>query len=71
MLLDGGEQGEPPVTHRGSQLIVVVRGLVQVDVDGDAPVLRAGDSLLATSAPVERWRNLRPDPAAFSWVLRD
>ena len=71
VLLDGGEQGEPPVTHRGSQLIVVVRGLVQVDVDGDAPVLRAGDSLLATSAPVERWRNLRPDPAAFSWVLRD
>jgi hypothetical protein len=34
-------------------------------------VLRAGDSLIATTAPITRWRNLRPEPAAFYWVLRD
>lgn len=71
VLLDGDEQGEPPVEHHGSELVVVVRGLVQVDVDDDAPVLRAGDSLLTTSTSVARWRNLRPDSAAFYWVLRD
>lgn len=71
VLLEGAEVGEPPVDHRGSQLVVVVRGLVQVETDDDAPVLRAGDSLLTTSPPISRWRNLRQEPAAFYWVLRD
>ena len=69
--LDGDEEGAPPIPHHGAQLIAVVRGLVQVDAGDDAPVLRAGDSLLVTTAVVSRWRNLRPEPAAFYWVLRD
>jgi transcriptional regulator with XRE-family HTH domain len=71
VLLEGSEAGEPPVGHQGTSLVAVARGLVQVETGDDTPVLRAGDSLLATTAPIRGWRNLRPDPAAFYWILRD
>jgi transcriptional regulator with XRE-family HTH domain len=71
VLLDGADQGEPPIAHHGTELVAVVRGLVQVVAGTDTPVLRAGDSLIATTASITGWRNLRPDPAAFYWVLRD
>lgn len=69
--LDGSESGEPPFTHKGTELIALASGLVQVDIGDDTPVLRAGDSLLATTVPLSGWRNLRPDPASFYWILRD
>ncbi len=69
--LEGGETGTPPITHRGIELVAVVRGLVQVEAGDDTPVLRAGDSLLASTASVRAWRNLRPDSAAFYWIVRD
>jgi transcriptional regulator with XRE-family HTH domain len=71
VMLEGDEAGDPPVSHGGVELVAVVRGLVQVVAGADTPVLRAGDSLIATTASVTGWRNLRPDPAAFYWVLRD
>jgi transcriptional regulator with XRE-family HTH domain len=71
VLLDGNDQGDPPVEHQGTSLVAVARGLVQVETGDDTPVLRAGDSLLATTSPITGWRNLRPDPAAFYWILRD
>lgn len=61
----------PPLVHDGVELVAVLRGLVQVDTGEDAPVLRAGDTALLTTARVRSWRNLRPDPAAFYWILRD
>jgi len=69
--LDGNDHGVPPSLHNGIQLVAVARGLVQVEAGDDTPVLRAGDSLLATTASITGWRNLRPDPAAFYWILRD
>ncbi len=69
--LDGNDRGEPPTMHNGIQLVAVARGLVQVEAGDDTPVLRAGDSLLATTSSITGWRNLRPDPAAFYWILRD
>lgn len=69
--LDGNVRGGPPFTHKGTELVAVASGLVQVDVGDDTPVLRAGDSLLATSAPLSGWRNLRGESAAFYWIVRD
>ncbi|MEX2627789.1 MAG: helix-turn-helix domain-containing protein [Ilumatobacteraceae bacterium] len=69
--LDANDQGEPPIAHQGIELVAVARGLVQVETEDDTPVLRAGDSMLTTTASITRWRNLRPDPAAFYWILRD
>jgi transcriptional regulator with XRE-family HTH domain len=69
--LDPGERSEPPAVHKGSELIVVAAGLIQVDLGDETPVLRAGDAVRATTAEVRRWRNLLASPARFFWILRD
>ncbi len=46
--------GQPHVKHKGQEVIAVHRGLVQVTVGSDTPVLRAGDSVLATRDAVQR-----------------
>lgn len=69
--LQGGQVGAPPVTHDGVQLLAVTRGLVQVEIGDDTPVLRSGDTIVAGAEPIRSWRNLRREPAAFYWALRD
>lgn len=71
VMLDGNEHGGPPFAHKGTELVAIASGLVQVDVGADTPVLRAGDSLIATTAPLGGWRNLRTEPASFYWIVRD
>lgn len=69
--LPAGEAGTPPMVHKGAELLVVAAGLVQVDLGTAAPVMRAGDAVLATRVAVESWRNLAGTPARLFWVLRD
>jgi transcriptional regulator with XRE-family HTH domain len=69
--LPAGEGGAPPRVHKGVELLVVASGLVQVDLGPAAPVMRAGDAVLATRVAVEGWRNLAGEPARLFWVLRD
>lgn len=69
--LEPGEEGTAPFSHAGVELVAVLRGVVQVQVGDDRPVLRAGDSLLTRSDGVAGWKNLRPEQAALYWVLRD
>jgi transcriptional regulator with XRE-family HTH domain len=71
VLLGPGERGEPPTLHKGAELVVVATGLVQIDLGDEAPVVRAGDAVLATRVPVRGWRNLVAQPARLFWVLRD
>ncbi len=69
--LKPGEAGAPDKLHKDIELVLVASGLVQVTVGDDTPVMRAGDVLLATRAPVMGWRNLVNEPALLFWVLRD
>lgn len=69
--LGPGEAGEPPVVHKGSELVVVAQGLVVVDLGDETPVVRPGDAVLATKIPVLGWRNLLAEPARLYWILRD
>jgi transcriptional regulator with XRE-family HTH domain len=69
--LSAGQSGTPPMTHKGSELLVVASGLVQVELGEAAPVMRAGDALLVTRVAIEGWRNLAGEPARLFWVLRD
>lgn len=66
-----GEAGAPPVAHRGTEMVLVAAGLVQVRVADDSPVMRAGDAVVATGATIAGWRNLTMEPARLFWVLRD
>jgi transcriptional regulator with XRE-family HTH domain len=66
-----GEKGMPPVTHKGTELALVARGLVLVDLGDASPAMRAGDAILATRVPILSWSNLSPEPSVLFWILRD
>jgi transcriptional regulator with XRE-family HTH domain len=65
------QSGTPHVTHKGTELIAVANGLVQVVLQTGRPVLRQGEALLVEAAVIERWRNLGRSEAMLFWVLRD
>lgn len=69
--LAGGVTRSPGIEHHGVEVIAAVRGLVQIDLGEDHPVLRAGDALVLETASVRSWRNLRREPAQFFRILRD
>jgi transcriptional regulator with XRE-family HTH domain len=69
--LAAGELGTPPVRHKGTELVLVARGLVLVDLGSSSPAVRAGDAILATTTPILSWRNLAPDSSVLFWILRD
>lgn len=71
VVLGPGESGAPPTTHKGSEVVVVGDGLVQLDLGDETPVMRAGDAVLVTGVAVVAWRNLLGRPARFFWILRD
>ena len=69
--LGPGDEGSPPIAHKGAEMVLVSSGLVQVKVGCDTPVMRAGDAILATDVAVTAWRNLTREPARLFWLIRD
>ena len=65
------ERKTPPVRHKGTELVLVARGLVLVDLGSSSPPVRAGDAILAPRAPIISWHNLSPEPSVLFWILRD
>jgi transcriptional regulator with XRE-family HTH domain len=65
------EEGAPPFSHKGPELVLVASGLVLIDLGDTTPVVRAGDALMVRSAPLLRWTNLGPGTAQLFWVLTD
>ncbi len=62
---------EAPFTHKGAELVGVVSGLVQVMLGSGRPVLRRGETLLASRRRIDAWRNVGESEAQCLWVLRD
>jgi transcriptional regulator with XRE-family HTH domain len=62
---------EAPFAHKGTELVGVVSGLVQVLLGSGRPVLRRGETLLAARRGVDAWRNVGESDAQCLWVLRD
>ncbi len=62
---------EAPFTHKGTELVGVVSGLVQVLLGSGRPVLRRGETLLASRRGIDAWRNVGDNDAQCLWVLRD
>jgi transcriptional regulator with XRE-family HTH domain len=62
---------EAPFPHKGTELVGVVTGLVQVQVGSGRPVLRRGETLLASRRGIDAWRNVGENDAQCLWVLRD
>ena len=62
---------EAPFAHKGAELVGVVSGLVQVLLTSGRPVLRRGETLLASRRGIDGWRNMGEGDAQCLWVLRD
>lgn len=65
------QSGAPHMAHKGTELVAVANGLVQVVLATGRPVLRRGEAVLVEAAAIERWRNLGPSEALLFWILRD
>ena len=65
------EGGSPHLPHKGSELVAVANGLVQIVLATGRPVLRRGEVLLVEATTIESWRNLGPSEATLFWILRD
>ena len=63
------EEGKPASTRRGSGVVAVARGLVQIQVAGLTPAVRHGEVLVADAERVERWRNLGQSEALLFWIV--
>jgi transcriptional regulator with XRE-family HTH domain len=62
---------EAPFTHKGTELVAVVTGLIQVLLTSGRPVLRRGETLLASRRGIDGWRNVGETDAQCLWILRD
>jgi transcriptional regulator with XRE-family HTH domain len=62
---------EAPFAHKGAELVGVVSGLVQVLLSSGRPILRRGETLLASRRGIDGWRNMGEGDAQCLWVLRD
>ena len=69
--LPARQSGTPHVAHKGTELVAVANGLVQVVLATGRPVLRRGETILIEAAVIERWRNLGPSEAMLFWIVRD
>jgi transcriptional regulator with XRE-family HTH domain len=63
--------GQPHIAHKGTELVAVASGLVQVLLQTGRPVLRTGETLLLDETPITGWRNLGVGEATLFWILRD
>ena len=66
-----GATTTPNIAHKGSELVAVIAGLVQIHLSSGRPVLRQGEALLADRSTIRGWRNIGQRPAALFWVIRD
>ncbi|MGB7798113.1 MAG: cupin domain-containing protein, partial [Pseudonocardiaceae bacterium] len=65
------QTGSPHVAHKGTELVAVAHGLVQIVLGNGRPVLRSGEVMLIDATTLESWRNLGPSEATLFWIVRD
>jgi transcriptional regulator with XRE-family HTH domain len=63
------QSGSPAAENRGTGIVAVASGLVQVRVGNQTPAIRHGEVLLADSRRIDGWHNLGQTEAAFFWII--
>jgi transcriptional regulator with XRE-family HTH domain len=64
----GADSGEKPMEHPGEELVHVVSGTLEFEVDGDVYRVSSGDSLHFRTDRPHRWRNPMKRPAEAVWI---
>ena len=65
----GASSGDEPYTHAGEEAGVVIRGRLEMWVDGRVLLLEAGDSFGFPSSQPHRYRNPGPEEAEVIWAI--
>ncbi len=65
----GASSGEAPYAHAGEEAGVVIRGRLELWVDGRMVTLEPGDSFGFQSALPHRYRNPGPDETEVIWAI--
>ncbi len=65
----GASSGAEPYTHNGEEAGVVIRGKLELWVDGKVFLLEAGDSFGFPSTLAHRYRNPDTDEAEVIWAI--
>jgi hypothetical protein len=63
------ESRQPSSRQKGSGIVAVATGLVQVEVGGQTPAVRHGEVLVADSERVDGWRNIGHGEAMLFWIV--
>jgi transcriptional regulator with XRE-family HTH domain len=64
------EVARPAAVTDGTGIVAVGAGLVQVEVAGQTPAVRAGEVLVAASNRIEGWRNIGQTEAMLFWMIQ-
>lgn len=64
----GANSGHRPMEHPGEELVHVLHGGLEIHVDGEAFVLRDGDSLHFRTDRPHRWRNVADGATEAMWM---
>jgi transcriptional regulator with XRE-family HTH domain len=63
------EAGAPTMARKGTGIVAVASGLVQVQVAGQTPAVRHGEVLVADCEFIAGWRNLGQSEAELFWIV--
>ena len=68
-LAPGASSGEEPYSHSSEEAGVIVRGRLELWVDGQSVLLETGDSFAFESTRPHRYRNPGPDETEVVWAI--
>ncbi len=63
------DSGPTPMNHPGEELVLVLEGRMQFDVDGVTHDVGAGDSIHFRAVRPHSWRNPTDEPARAIWLV--
>jgi transcriptional regulator with XRE-family HTH domain len=65
----GATSGEQPYTHAGEEAGVVLKGQLELTIDGETFLLKAGDSFGFQSSLPHRYRNVGEESVEVIWAI--
>jgi transcriptional regulator with XRE-family HTH domain len=63
------DSGPTPMNHPGEELVIVLEGRMEFEVDGRCHVIGPGDSIHFRAVRPHSWRNPADEPARAVWLV--
>jgi transcriptional regulator with XRE-family HTH domain len=62
------DSGPKPMEHQGEELVLMVSGTLEFEIDGERYLLNPGDALHFRTDRLHRWANPTDEPAEAAWM---